>query len=375
MVIALTAGVALGLLIVAVCARSGLRGVFAPFRINPRRMTVERLGLGVEGAENVERVDGILGHFLGGFNATITARSIADAMAKCDAVPVLYRPFAEEGLAMGYTLHRFLRYDPKGFESAVVRPRPEFRYLYYVGLGFWSGMRRHSAAQVERVAQDLDPLHRYLCFDGYGFKRAFFDLPKSEQGLRPLDSLQGYARNAAYQGVGRALYFLHMDQPKSLVSRIRSLGDYANDAAAGVGLAMAFVNPDRLDRVFAAARALPAEWHRHVHLGLCFGLKARSINDLSEFEKNLSALSSDVRHAVWSSIRECDRVELLVRAESGSDRYRMWRERVTAWMEANIDYPLQRAQSSTSAVRGVERVGVPGVYPMNPVSVLGSGQG
>jgi len=321
-------------------------------------MTVARLGLGVENPESVARVDGILRHFLGGFNSAITARSIRDASAACDAVPVLYRPFAHEGLAMGYTLHKFFRYDPAAFESAVVRPKPEYRYLYYVGLGFWSGMRKHSAEHVERVARDLDPLHRYLCFDGYGFKHAFFDYPRSADGLRRLDALTGYARNAAYQGVGRAFFFLFMDRPAELVARIRSLGAFANDAAAGVGLAMAFVNPDRLDAAFAMAEALPSEWHRDVHLGLCFGLKARSINDLSAFEQNIAGLSAEVRNAIWSSIRECDRIELLVRAESGNDRYRRWRERVTDWMEANIRYPLQSVEAPSSATRGGERVGV-----------------
>lgn len=336
---------------VAVCAWSGWRVLLSPFRIDPRKMTVARLALGVDEALSVARVDGILRHFLGGFNAAITARSIRAASDACDAVPVLYRPFAHEGLAMGYTLHKLFRYGPSAFESAVVRPKPEYRYLYYVGLGFWSGMRKHSAERVERVAQDLDPLHRYLCFDGYGFKHAFFDYPRSADGLRPLDSLTGYARNAAYHGVGRAFFFLSMDRREELIARIRSLGVFANDAASGVGLAMAFVNPDRLEAVFDLAKALPVEWHRHVHLGLCFGLKARSINDLGAFEQNIAGLNSEVRNAIWSSIRECDRIELLVRAESGNDRYRRWRERVTDWMESNIRYPLQSVETPSSAER------------------------
>lgn len=352
----LFAGVLLS--VVALRAWSGWRVLLSPFRIDPRKMTVARLGLGVDDPASAGRVDGILGHFLGGFNSAITARSIRAASDACDAVPVLYQPFAHEGLAMGYTLHKLFRYDPAAFESAVVRPKPEYRYLYYVGLGFWSGMRKHSAERVQRVAQDLDPLHRYLCFDGYGFKHAFFDYPRSEDGLRPLDALKGYARNAAYQGVGRAFFFLFMDRREALIARIRLLGAFANDAAAGVGLAMAFVNPDRLDIAFALANAMPSEWHRHVHLGLCFGLKARSINDLGAFEQNIGGLNSEVRNAIWSSIRECDRIELLVRAESGNDRYRRWRERVTDWMEANIRYPLQGVETQSIATRGEERVGV-----------------
>ena len=313
-----------------------------PFQLSPRRMTVARLGLKVTVAAHVERVNTILRSFIGGFNTMISPRSYQACQGHCDSLPSLYQPFAHEGLAMGYILRNGFRYRADVFEEQIVKPRPEFRYLYYVGLGFWSGMRNYHPHRLQRMVDGLDPLHRYLCYDGYAFTRAFFHYPRrGASALDRLSGFEGYARHAAYQGVGRAFYFLFMDEPQTLIERIGELGDYARDAAAGVGLAAAFVNPDRLEVALDLARKMPHTSQPHIHLGLCFGLKARAINDVDRFEKDMSRLPSDVQNAVFASIRECDRVELLIRSETGDDGYCQWRERVSDWMNDHIVYPLE----------------------------------
>ncbi len=311
-------------------------------------MTVARLGLHVEDRADIARVENILSSFAGGFNAMITARSEALWRAHGESAPPLDRPFVEEGIAMGYSLRNLFQYRPEEFETVLVKRRPEFRYLYYVGLGFWSGMRNHSPSRIVSIVEGLDPLYRYLCFDGYGFKHAFFDHPRDANGLRRLNELPGYARNAAYQGVGRAFYFRFLSRPDLLVREIRALAGYAPDAAAGVGLAAAFVNPDRLALAQVLGAKLPAEWRDHFHLGLCFGLKARAVNDLEYFQGLMETVAPQVQDAVWTSIRECDRVELLVRADGMPDGYRRWRDRVTEWMTDHVVYPLQGVRSAAA---------------------------
>ena len=334
---------AVGALAVAVLAATGRwRYALRPFAIGPARMTVERLGLRVATPETIERVNTVLSSFAGGVNAMMGAPSSTAWKHYCDSRPILYQPFAHEGVAMGYTVRHLFRFSPAEFEENLVRPRPEFRYLYYVGLGFWSGMRHHRPKRVMRVVAGLDPMHGYLVYDGYGFKSAFFDYPKKDaKALEHLSRLDGYARNAAYQGVGRAFFFLYMDDADEMNRRLHGLGDYAADAAAGVGLACVFVNPDRLEVARAIAAALPTDLHDHVHLGMCFGLKARSINHAAQFELDMAQLPRSVRDAVYASVRECDRVELLVRAERGSDGYEKWRSEVTGWMTRHVRYPLQ----------------------------------
>lgn len=341
-------------------ASGAWRTLLWPFTIRARRMTVARLGLIVAPGEDTERVNTILRHFLTGFNRTLTSRSLGRALAATSSSDPLYRPFAEEGMAMGYTPHRLFRFDPAAFESDLVRARPEFRYLYYVGLGFWSGLRNHGVDRLLGVTERLDPLHRFLVFDGYGFKVAFFDHPSQPGALSRLDTLPGYARNAALQGVGRALFFRFMGEPPHLIAALRQLGDDAADAAGGVGLAAVFVNPDRLETARTLARSMPMAWRSHFHLGMCFALKARSVNDVDAFQQCLGRTSDAVCAASYAAIRECDRVELLVRDEfygashlrrpvEVDQGYRAWRERVAAWMDRNIEFPLSHVKVSKSA--------------------------
>lgn len=310
------------------------------FAIRPGRLTVRRLGLLVDSAEDVERVDTILASFAGGFNAMITRPTAEAARSFCASLPALYRPFAEEGQAMGYLPRRLGRFDAADFESQIVKRQPEFRYLYYVGLGFWAGMRNYRPARLRAMVDGLDPLYGNLCFDGYGFQRAFFHYQKDPSALRKLDEFEGYDRSAAYHGVGRAFWFLYMARPELMVSQMASLGPRAADVAAGAGLAAVFVNPDRLAAAQSLARAMPAKWQPSFHLGMCFGLKARSVNDNDEFQLHLSSQDKGLGDAALASIRECDRIEMLVRAESVDEPYRRWRERVTEWLSLHIEYPM-----------------------------------
>ncbi|MHC4065172.1 MAG: DUF1702 family protein [Planctomycetota bacterium] len=345
--IAVTVGVATLVLI----ATGWWRLAFAVFRIGSGRLTVRKLGLLVSAPADVERVNTLLRSFAGGFNAMISRPSSKAWRSYCDSLPVLFEPFANEGAAMGFTLRRLFRYSAATFEDQIARAQPGFRYLYYVGLGFWSGMRNHDPQRLARIVDGLDPMYRYLCYDGYGFKHAFFDPGKSPQGLGRLAVLEGYSRNAAYQGVGRAVFFMFMDRPDRMVEYMEGLGVHGADAAAGLGLAAVFVNPDRLEVARKLAVELPDRWRDHFHLGMCFGLKARSINNSEQFERDLDRLESRVQEAVRASVRECDRIELQVRSEHGEEGYRRWRLLVTQWMAAHVEYPLGGLVSSASSSR------------------------
>ncbi|MFH0982487.1 MAG: DUF1702 family protein [Planctomycetota bacterium] len=347
---AVTIAVPVALLAIPLLATGWWRWAFLPLRIRSARMNIEQLGLTVGPADR-ERVQGILSSFAGGFNAMISRPTWSGWQRYCAGLPVFYRPFAHEGAAMGYTPRRLFRYRPEEFEAWVVRPRPEMRYLYYVGLGFWSAMRHHDPRRLANIIEGLDPLHGYLCYDGYGFKHGFFDYLKNPGIVRRFEVLEGYARNVAYQGLGRAFWFLFMGDHDVLLERMGALGGYARDAAGGLGLAAVFVNPDQLEVALELGKELPAEWHEDFHVGMCFGLKARSINDVEQFERDMGRLDPQVREAVFASVRECDRIELQVRAERGPDAYRNWRRRVAQWMAGHIVFPLAGLKSASEPLR------------------------
>jgi len=336
----LTPAIACGLIITG-----HWRMVFALFRVQARAMTWERRGLRVRDAESRDRVNAILRTFVEAFNVMITARNSATWQTYCESRPPLLRAFAEEGIAMGYRLRRMGLWNARAFEQALVAPRKAFAYLHYVGLGFWSGMRKHSPQQVAATAAPLDALHRYLCFDGYGFQRAFFDAPQDPRALDTLMQLPGYAANAAFQGVGRALWFRYMDDHEALITAMEALGLYAADGAAGAGLAATFVNPDRMHIAMELGRKLPAHLQPHFHLGMCFACKARDLNDPEWFSASLGKASRELRAAIRASIAACDRIENEVRAELPVEPYGEWRRRMTDWLTQSIEFPMAAVQS------------------------------
>jgi hypothetical protein len=191
-------------------------------------------------------------------------------------------------------------------------------------------------------------MHGCLCYDGYGFKHGFFDYLRDSAVIRRFERLDGYARNAAYQGLGRAFWFLFMGDHGLLLERLHGLGLYAGDAAAGLGLAAVFVFPDRLATALELGGQLPSDWRADYQLGMCFGLKARAITYADRFERDVRKMGSGVQNAVYASIRECDRLERVVRADGEADPYRRWRERVTRWMTEHIEYPMLAVRSATS---------------------------
>ncbi len=331
------------------------RGVMKLFAIRETTMTLERLGFDVTTEEHRAKVEGVLQHFAGGFNRMICDARFASWKDYCNALPSFYRPFAHEGAAMGYPLRRLGMYSGEAFEAEVVRAFPQYRYLYYVGLGFWGGMRGFTPSRMCSLTRELDPLYRYLCYDGYGFKHGFFG-ERQGKAVAPLMRLEGYARHAAFQGLGRSLYFHYMDaDPEVLVDRLRELNEYGADAASGVGLASVFINDEQLDVAIDLAARMDAAWQPAVQQGMCFGLKARCINDVERFENWMQNQPACRQEAVYTAIRECDRIELQVRDEGREDAYRQWRERLAFWMEAHVDYPLgpMKPAAPDTSLRGV----------------------
>lgn len=324
------------------------RRAFAVAGIPKNQMNVVRLGLNVRRPARIERVNAILGAFADGFNSMISAPQAAAWRAQADEMSPVLQPFAHEGAAMGHIPRRLMRYDAARFEREFPLRLPQFRYLYYVGLGFWAGMRNYTASKLERLVRGLDPLYAYLVYDGYGFKHAFFDLPKRADGLAALGALNGYARAAAYQGVGRAMWFYHMDDIDGLASRLRSFGAYGSHAAAGVGLAAVFTFPDDLAAALESLAALPAEWHPALSLGMCFGSKARATTDRGLFTAEVRALPVERAEAISASIDACDQLEEQVRCDGAPDGYARWRAAVTAWMEGNVVFPMAALTPSGS---------------------------
>lgn len=274
------------------------------------------------------------------FRAGIRARMLCPRsawLAKCDALQPHWRPFAFEGAAFGHGALAscgFLRWDR--LEADVIARRRQYVYLAYVGAGFWWAFRHgRRFEKMLPILRGYDPLYRYLCADGYGFKFGFFDFMRDRSRVAHLVDLPGYYRNAAFQGVGRGLYFGFLGDRGGL---FEAVGDFAPehdaDLIAGAGLAAAFAETDRPYRAVDFARAVPFEWRPHAHLGLTFGFKARALAEPDYFDDCLSKLRPPAAAAIRRAVVLCDEVERAVRGDGAKDGYRRWREHLTDTMES-----------------------------------------
>lgn len=315
----------------------------APLLALMRRSTGEiekrSRGFRIAGGNGRTLVSGVGGAFLGGFNAMLARPSLAEVAADGEGVAVHFRPFFFEGAAMGYLPRRAL-WPGVGRERAeadLLSLSPAYRYLYYVGLGFWFGMRSRRPHALLAMKPHLDPMHFPLCFDGYGFKRAFYDDGSRPGVLESLADSPEEFRAPLYQGFGRALHFVFMDDPagyEALVARApvgRRL-----DLEFGRALALGFTRIDRPAALVEHVAAARDDATRAARLGgLTWALTARRMNDESYFRACLAAAPPDAGGLLARLPALCDD------AFAASSSYGEWQEKTRvaateAWRSAGL---------------------------------------
>jgi len=230
--------------------------------------------------------------FLRGFNAMLELPGLRDVTEEGARVPVHFRPFYFEGAAMGYLPRGYYtrRFTAEQAERDLLGLDGAFLYLYYVGLGFWYGMRYpRRPDRLEGLARHLDPLYFPLCYDGFGFKVGFFDFPTRSSAMRVLERCPESRRPYIHQGFGRSLFFVYMNDPVGFASVKSALPDERRwDLEFGRSLAQGFTGIDR-PRVLAEYLSTAAD---EVELsarlpGLTWALAARRMNDPEYFAECL----------------------------------------------------------------------------------------
>ncbi len=280
----------------------------------------------VEGSRLVARLGEA---FLEGFNVTLLARDLAQVRRRGQEVEAHFRPFFFEGAAMGYLPRAWLRGEdgPARAERDLLEMDPAFRYLYYVGLGVWRGIRHpRRARSLERLAPHLDPIYLPLCADGFGFKAAFFGAPSAARLQALARRCPEPLRPALRQGFGRALYFVHMHDEEAFRRTQAALpADQRPDLAFGRALALGFTGVDRPQLLMEHVASAPDAADRGARLtGITWALTARRTTDADYLAQCLRAASPADRELL-------ERLPMLCAAaleESAS--YAQWQERTLA---------------------------------------------
>ena len=274
--------------------------------------------------EGGELIAGIGKAFLGGYHAMLESRSLDAVRASGQSVAAHFRPFFFEGAAMGYLPRAYFteRAGRRRAEADLLAMDERFLYLYYVGLGFWVGFRHPGRPDaLEDLAPWLNPFYVPLCYDGFGFKLAFFDYPKRKAAAAILERAPENRAAAIYQGFGRALHFVCMDdEPRFQREKGMVPAERRNDLESGRSLAFAFTGISHPERILLHLAGSADDEERALRLlGVTWALAARELTDPAYFDACLRELPPSQQALLRLLPRECR----AAREESAS--YEEWR--------------------------------------------------
>ena len=295
-------------------------------RRDPGEIARRARGFAIRTESGRKLVESLGSAFVGGYNAMLESDHLADVARDGQRVPPHFRPFFFEGAAMGY-LPRCLfdrRRRAERIERELLNLDPAFRYLYYVGIGFWYGFRHpRRPSALLRMTPHLSPLYFPLCFDGYGFKLGFFDFSGKQRTLELLQQAPAEYRSPLYQGFGRALFFVTMDDAEAL-DRIGSAlpRRHRTDLVFGHALALGFTGVDRPDGLVRHVARVDDPQERAARLtGITWALTARMLNDRDYFLECMGHASDG-----WRELLE-PLPDLCLRALEETGSYAGWQSR------------------------------------------------
>jgi hypothetical protein len=240
-------------------------------------------GFAVAPTERTGQLEAVPQAVVTGFEWGIEDKDLATTERRLALVAPLNRGFAYEGATMACAIRDAM--GPKGHRAAdLLRGggRPHI-FLNYIGIGF--AMAKLPRPLWKKLVPDLTepdlyPAMKWLCVDGYGFDRAYFDTDTWVGGQR-LDTPYNWDGDPAYwqrafdQGVGRALWFIHGGHIGNVSAAVRAFaGDRRADLWSGIGLAATFAGGSTAPDL-AALREEAGDAVGHLAQGSVFAAKAR----------------------------------------------------------------------------------------------------
>ncbi|MER8470451.1 DUF1702 family protein [Mesorhizobium sp. M1328] len=299
--------------------------LWRPFLLSPLEAGFERRGFASSSQERTAQLETIGKAFIEGYNKGLLARDPAEVRQASMDVDPFFRGFAVEGSAMGVAVHDALSLRRPVLPELLAEFDPDYTYLAHVGCG-WAMARL--PWRRGPILKALDPLLRWLAFDGMGFHDTYFKPRRVLSLWRRVGS--GYAARAYDQGVGRALWFTCGGSVEDAVRTIQRFPlTRQRDLWAGLGLAMAYAGcGGRSDFRIALAAA---ELNRcHFAQGIAFACEARARAGVPPPAANLAAMTVCEMSALELSERVRVSREDLSRGDRDIPDYEVWRSRTSS---------------------------------------------
>ncbi len=212
--------------------------------------------------------------FLAGYHAALAeGGGNGSLVGRLETTAESYRGFTYEGAAMGLALLDLASpWHRRRLRAFLDGPGDAHVYMAHVGAG-WAIARLPLGKRA--VLARLDPLLRWLAFDGWGFHEGYFHHPRTVAEHAVPARLAGYERRAFDQGVGRSLWFVEGAEVGQIPQTVAGFAeDRRPDLWGGVGLACTYAGgvPEADIEALAAAAG---DLRPHLAQGAAFAAKAR----------------------------------------------------------------------------------------------------
>ncbi|MGP4024116.1 DUF1702 family protein [Actinomadura sp. 3N407] len=290
--------------------------------------------------------------FLLGYNAVARSRHPQHVQPELDRVEPYHRPFAYEGACMGFGPWAVMALKGYGsFEPLMVKGlAPRTVYQNYVGLGWWLGMwYSRRPARLAQVAGQFDYRYRLLVYEGLGFRSGFLR-GGAPDATAPFLRHGPVARHVCYQGYGRSLWFVFMDDLDGAHAAITRLPENVRgDCYSGLGLGCAFSRLDRPGLAVETAARIPDAYRPDFLQGAAFGWEARRLADPVYFLELTGTQPEELRAYIRGAVETVHSVrDRLIDDGWRQYFYQMWRRETRS---ATCPPPEPAATSSTQHPR------------------------
>ena len=277
------------------------------------------------------RLEQVGATFLLGYHAALKRSAGEGLAAELNSVEAELQGFAFEGAAMGLALLDFLTpWRARRIRRFLRGAGNNHAYMVHVGVG-WLWARAPFARW--RTKKQLDPLLRWLAFDGWGFHEGFFNWHKYvPQGSDAPAALSGYERRVFDQGLGRSLWFVNSGNPELIAGTIEAFAlARRGDLWSGVGLAAAYAGIVSV-AVLRALHGSCRPYGPYLAQGAAFAAKARQRADNSTGYTDLATqLLCGISAADAAQL--CDTTVENLPTNAVQPAFELWRQRIQQYFQ------------------------------------------
>jgi enediyne biosynthesis protein E3 len=308
------------------------------FAIDVSEASFARRGFGPTPLARQQRLEEIGRCFVAGYNAAVRTADPVAVVTDLSVTADELSSFAFEGAAMGFALLDLLAPWRSRrlalFLSGAAGPHV---YMGYVGAG-WA-LARTSLLLAWRLG-NLDPLLRWLMFDGYGFHEGYFHPTTAIVDQCVPRGLRGHARSIFDQGLGRAIWFATGAQGAAAAGEIGKFPPARHsDLWSGIGLAAAYAGGVEKNELTALAKA-SGPHYGELGQGAAFAAKARQRAGNPAAHTELACQTfCGIGAAEAATIT--DEARPLVSQSDRGEAYLAWRAEIRRRIGAHFSSPLR----------------------------------